>query len=335
MFHLEEIKKVLQAEQKFRLRQALKAIYQQGIESWDELSVFSKDLREKLKKDISLEIKAKSYETSDKKTIKVVFDFGKNIEAVLMCHQGRNTVCVSTQIGCSMACDFCYSGKFGLERNLSEDEIILQVLYFNRLLKKENSRVSNVVFMGMGEPFANYNNVLGAIKILNDKELFNIGARHISVSTSGLVPGIKKLAKEKLQINLSVSLHASSDEVRDKIMPINKTYNIDTLLEATRNYIKQTRRRVMIEYVMLAGINDSPKDANELTKLLKEKLGDLFFVNIIKYNSTGEYESSPKNKIEVFKRILIDEGIDVVERYRFGKDIKAACGQLAKEENKK
>lgn len=324
------LKSAMSGEPKFRLPQAIKVVYEQGISSWDEATVFSKDLRSRLERDCPLDIEAVHAISRDRKTIKANFNFGEDvIEAVLMRHQGRNTVCVSTQVGCALNCSFCLTGAMGFKRNLSVDEMINQVLYFSRLLKVEHERVTNIVFMGMGEPFNNYEAVLKAIAKINDISFFNIGARHISISTSGVVPGIKKLIKEKLQVNLSVSLHAPSDEVRDTIMPINKTYPIDALLKAVREYIARTRRRVMIEYLMLKGVNDSPAQANSLIKLLQKYLGELYFINIIQYNPTGKFEASSKRTIKVFKRILEKSGIAVVERYRFGQDIKGACGQLS------
>jgi 23S rRNA (adenine2503-C2)-methyltransferase len=326
----DSLKAAFSDEPKFRLSQAIKVVYEQGIASWDEATIFSKDLRARLKKDCPLSIDAEHTSSKDGKTIKANFNFNKDVvEAVLMRHQGRNTVCVSTQVGCALNCGFCLTGAMGFTRNLNVDEMINQILYFSRLLKIENERVTNIVFMGMGEPFNNYDTVLKAITKINDISFFNIGARHISISTSGVVPGIKRLIKEKLQVNLSVSLHASSDEVRDTIMPINKTYPIKDLLKAVREYIGRTRRRVMIEYVMLKGINDSPSQANSLIKLLQTHLGELYFVNIIQYNPTGKFEASDRRTMNVFKRILEKSGIAVVERYRFGQDIQGACGQLS------
>ena len=324
------LKGAFSAEPKFRLPQAIKAVYEQSVSSWDEATVFSKDMRDRLKKECPLDIKASQVVSKDRKTIKVDFTFGEDVvEAVLMRYQGRNTVCVSTQVGCALNCSFCLTGAMGFTRNLTMDEMINQVLYFSRFLKTEGERVTNIVFMGMGEPFNNYDAVIKAITKINDISFFNIGARHISISTSGVVPGIKRLMKEKLQVNLSVSLHASSDEVRDTIMPINKTYPIDTLMKAVREYITRTNRRVMIEYVLIKGVNDSPSQANSLIKLLEKYLGELYFVNIIQFNPTTGLEASDRRTMNVFKRILEKSGISVVERYRFGQDIKAACGQLS------
>jgi len=214
----------------------------------------------------------------------------------------------------------------GFKRNLTVSEIIEQVLYFQRLLKKHNDSVKNIVFMGMGEPMLNYENVISAIKILNDKDAFNIGARKISISTCGIVNGINKLGDENIQSNLAISLHAPNDKIRSKIMPINNKDNIESILKAVKNYIKTTNRKVMFEYALIDGINDSEKNALELAKLMKNKL---FMVNLIKYNKTGVYKSPKTEVIKKFKDILIKNGVNVTERYRFGEEINAACGQLA------
>jgi 23S rRNA (adenine2503-C2)-methyltransferase len=197
------------------------------------------------------------------------------------------------------------------------------------MLRTEGERVSSVVFMGMGEPLLNYDELMRAITRLNDPGLLGIGARHISVSTSGVVPGIEKLAKEKIQINLSISLHAPNNELRDELMPINQRYPLEVLLKAVAAYIRKTKRRVMIEYVLLAGINDRPRDADTLAKLLEMQLGELYFVNLIRYNDTGKFKASAKHDVNVFKRILAKSGVSVVERYSYGQDISGACGQLA------
>ena len=314
----------------FRQRQIFKALLNEFVSSWEEVTTLSKDLRSELEAKCSADIKAKNIVNIGKSTVKATFDFDTDIvEAVLMKHRKRNTVCVSSQVGCSLGCAFCATGAMGFKRNLKWWEIVNQVLYFARELKKEESRVTNVVFMGMGEPMLNYDEVMKAVRKLNDEEGMNIGARRISISTAGIVPGIKKLCKENIQINLAVSLHAVNNEIRDKIMPVNDKYELKELLEAVNFYIKETGRKVMIEYLMLDKINDTEKDAYDLAGLLKAQLGNLFVVNLIKYNQTGRFKASGQKNIELFKKILEKEQIEVVERYRFGQDIKAACGQLA------
>ncbi|MFA6992494.1 MAG: 23S rRNA (adenine(2503)-C(2))-methyltransferase RlmN [Candidatus Gracilibacteria bacterium] len=330
--NLEKLKNLLKDEPAFRFKQIYKAVYGGFAESWDEITSVPKDLRAKFEKEIPLKIEHKMFKSSDGTTWKalIIFDDGSKIEAVLMRHkEGRNTVCVSTQVGCPMGCDFCATGKLGLKRNLTADEMTDQVLVFSRILKKENGRVSNVVFMGMGEPMLNFDNVMSAIKILNDKDGFNIGARKISISTCGLIEGIKKLAESPLQVNLAISLHAPNNALRSRIMPVNKTFNIDKLFETLRDYTKKTRNKVMIEYVLLKGVNDSAKDAKELADLLKKELGKLFMVNMISYNATGTYVSPDPRGIKVFRGVLEQEGIEVTQRYRLGHDIDGACGQLA------
>jgi 23S rRNA (adenine2503-C2)-methyltransferase len=334
---IEAIKKILEKEPAFRLKQIKKAIFQDLIENWSQASTLPQSLRDKLPAIISLK-EEKKLSSKDNRTIKVLFKLedGLNIESVLMRHEEkRNTVCVSSQAGCAMNCKFCATGQQGFKRNLSSEEIIDQVLFFARLLKKEKEKITNVVFMGMGEPMLNYDNVLESIKILNDKDGFNIGSRKMSISTSGITEGIKKLADENLQVNLAVSLHASNNELRSKLMPINNKYPIEKILSAVDNYIEKTNRRVMFEYLMIDGINDSEVQAKELAKVLKENLKkQIYFVNLISFNPIGhsDFKPSPNNKIKSFKQALEDAEISATLRYRFGQEIDAACGQLATNE---
>ena len=326
------LKKVLAKEPPFRLKQAKKAIFSDLIEDWSEVTTLPLSLREKLKEKYPLKIQAKTFASGDKKTVKAVISLKDDlkIETVLMSHKGkRNTVCVSSQIGCPLDCTFCATGKSGFKRNLKVFEIVEQVLFFARYLKKDKQKITNIVFMGMGEPFLNYDNALGAIKVLNDKEGFNLGARRFSISTVGITQGIKKLAEEKLEVNLAISLHAPNDTLRSKIMPINKRYPLSKILKAVDEYIKKTRRRVMFEYIMIRGLNDSDEYAKELAELMKKR--KLSFVNLIPYSPTGVFKPSPGIRIKKFRDILGKAGIAVTQRYRFGQDIKGACGQLAAE----
>ena len=323
-----QFQRLFNKEPRYRLGQAKKAFFQDLIKNWQEAAVLPLSLREELNKKCPIETSAKTFISKDKNTIKALLTLKDDlkIETVLMRHKDkRNTVCVSSQVGCPLDCSFCATGKIGFKRNLEVWEIVEQVLFFARYLKKIKEKVTNIVFMGMGEPFLNYQNVIGAIKILNDKEGFNLGARHFSISTVGIVEGIEELAKEKLQINLAVSLHAPNNELRSKLMPINKTYPIQKILNAVDDYIAKTRRRVMFEYIMLRDLNDSVKDAKALVRLMKRPL---YFVNLISYNFTGIFKSSPSSRIKKFKEILEKEGVMVTQRYRFGEDIEAACGQL-------
>ena len=347
---MNKIKEILKTESAYRLKQVKKAVFQNLIENWEEITSLPKFLHEKLAKECSIsELKTEKILTSNnEQTIKVLFKLkdGLKIESVLMKHEdSRRTVCVSSQVGCSVGCKFCATGRQGFKRNLSADEIVEQVLFFARLLKKSKEKVSNVVFMGMGEPFLNYDNVLEAIKILNDKDGFNLGARHISISTAGIIKGIEKLAaaskeaslalsgrEEKLQVNLAISLHAPNNELRSEIMPVNKIYPLGKVLNAVADYLDKTKRKVMFEYLMMDGINDSEKEAQELAKLMKKPL---YLVNLISYNpiSHSEFKPSPGWKIKKFKEILEKAGVAVTQRYRFGREIKAACGQLAGKNN--
>ncbi|MCK9445559.1 23S rRNA (adenine(2503)-C(2))-methyltransferase RlmN [bacterium] len=235
----------------------------------------------------------------------------------------RSTVCVSSQVGCPLACSFCATGTMGLKRNLTAEEIVMQVLLFARVCK-----VTNIVFMGMGEPFLNYDNVMSAIRMLNSAEYFNIGSRKISVSTSGIIEGIEKFANEDLQVNLSISLHAPNNKLRSQLMPINKKYSLEKVIEAVDNYIIKTNRKVMFEYLMIVGENDSLECARELALLMKKPL---YMVNLIVYNPTGKFKASDSKTIKKFKDYLEGEGIFTTQRYEFGRGIKAACGQLVVE----
>ncbi len=328
---LEKLEKVLSEEPSFRFKQAKKAIFQDLIEDWSEALVLPLALRHKLSDDCPLKIEGEILISADSKTVKalIILGDGLKVETVLMRYSDRNTICVSSMVGCPLACEFCATGKMGFKRNLTADEIIEQVLFFNRYLKKENQRISSAVFMGMGEPFLNYDNVMAAIKILNEKNGFNIGSRHISISTAGIVEGINKLAEETLQLNLAISLHASNDNLRSKIMPINKKYPLAQILGAVENYLEKTNRKVMFEYLMIGGVNDSVERAQELAALLSPLRRSLFMVNLIAYNPTGVFQPSGKKEIQEFKQLLEKQGIEVTERYRFGQSIQAACGQLA------
>jgi len=338
--NLENLEKALKAEPSFRLKQAKKAIFSDLIKNWDEVSNLPKPLREELKKFCPLGINAEIKTDTDSSKALITLEDGNKIETVLMKSSGpadtrapasatRNAVCVSCQVGCPLKCSFCATGRLGLTRSLTASEIVEQVLLWARELKSTNEKVDNVTFMGMGEPFLNYDEVLSAIRILNDKDGFNLGARHISISTSGIIEGINRLADEPLQLNLALSLHAPNTILRGQLMPINKTYELGQVLAAVKNYIKKTNRKVMIEYVMIAGVNDSPAQAKELAKVLKNALRHLFMVNLIEYNPTDIFKASSRDTISKFRKILEDEGVNVTQRFKFGRKIFGACGQLA------
>jgi len=316
----------------YRADQAREAVLKSLAESWDEAVGLPKELRQSLKKELPLKINAKICSSQGAESLKalITFEDGLQAESVLMRHDNRNTVCVSSQVGCPMACSFCATGKMGFNRNLTTAEIIEQVVLFGRALKRENQRVDNVVFMGMGEPFLNYENVMAAIKILNDPKGLNIGGRHISISTCGIVEGIEKLIDEPLRVNLAISLHAPDDRLRSRLMPANVKYPINDIMKAVLRYVKNTNRRVMFEYIMIDGVNDSDECARELAELIRSRLSlKLAFVNLIRYNPTGIYAAAAPERVKAFKTILMRAGVETTERYRFGREIKAACGQLA------
>jgi len=343
---LSNLEKVLGNEPKYRLKQAREAVFKNFISDWSEATFFSKDLRDKLNKECPLKIEADLLisKKEDSVKAKITLKDGIQIETVLMRHKdGRNTVCVSCQVGCPLGCLFCATGKMGFKRNLTSEEIIEQVLFFARYLGAPMyrcigaNRVTNVTYMGMGEPFLNYENVLKSIRILNGPkghpEYFNIGARSISVSTAGIIEGIKKFSEEGLQLNLAISLHAPNDELRKELMPIDKKYPLEAVLKAVDDYIKKTKRKVMFEYVLIKGVNDSDEQAKELAKLMGNpsaslRARKLYFLNLILYNKTGNFEPSPTKRVEGFKAILSKAKINFSQRYRFGDDIQAACGQF-------
>lgn len=334
MFPLDRLNDILIKEPKYRLKQANKALFQDLIEDWQEAKVLPQALRDELRERLSLKIEAKVFPAKDTAKALFTLEDGLKVESVLMKHKdARNTVCVSSQVGCALCCEFCATGQMGFKRSLEYSEIVDQVLFFARLLKKEKEKVTNVVFMGMGEPFLNYDNVLRAVRILNDKDGFNLGARHFSISTVGIVEGIGKLADENLQINLAISLHAADDELRAKIMPVNKKYPIEKVLSAVQDYIKKTSRKVMFEYIMIQDVNDSDNNARQLSYLLKGLNSKDFFVNLISYNPTGIFKPSLPERVKKFRGILEEAGISVTHRYRFGQEIGAACGQLAGKNN--
>ena len=314
-------------EKPFRAEQIFKWLYQEKVESFDEMLNLSLELREKLKQNYTIcnfEIIRKQ-ESSDG-TIKYLFDVldGNAIETVLMSYHHGYSVCVSTQIGCKMGCKFCASTGIKFIRSLTSGEIVEQII---KIEQDTGVRVSNVVFMGIGEPLDNYENVVNAIRILNNPKGINIGARHISVSTSGLVPMIYKLAEENIQCTLSISLHATTDEKRSSMMPVNKLYNIEQLLQACKDYIKITNRRVSFEYALAKDNNDNLEDAARLVKLLK---GMNCHVNLIPINKieNGKFDKSTNENIMKFRDYLNDHGIVATIRRELGSDIDAACGQL-------
>lgn len=317
----------------FRAKQILHAVCKEGKLHYEEITVLPKSLRDELQKTVPiLSLKPIREQISkDGKTEKVLFELkdSQKIEAVLMrFSDGRLSVCISSQAGCQLGCKFCATGTMKFGRNLTYEEISDQILYFAQKLVKEDKKISNIVYMGMGEPLMNYENVINSTKVINDPLGLNIGARKLTISTSGICEGIEKLALEPLQVNLALSLHAPTQEIREKIMPIARKYNLARLMEAINFYIEKTNRRVSYEYVMLRGINDSEKEAYELANLVKDQL---CHVNLIPYNATGinGISGSERENIIKFRNILISAGVNTTIRVTIGQDIDAACGQLA------
>ena len=320
-------------EKKFKARQVFDWVYKKRVFDYDQMTNLSKDLRDKLKDCLSLDLLVLKRKQESDLTNKYLFELeDKNyIEAVLMKHDYGISVCVSSQVGCNMGCAFCESGRLKKVRDLKASEIVRQILMIEEDI---HERISSVVVMGIGEPFDNYDNVLNFIKIINEPLGLAIGSRHITISTSGLVPKIRQFSKENLQVNLAISLHAPNDEIRNKIMKVNKAYSIKVLIEAIKDYIDETNRRVTIEYVMLNSVNDSVDNANELSDLLR---GLNVYVNLIPYNETShiEFKKSPKEQIMKFYDTLKKRGINVTVRREFGGAIDAACGQLRANEVEK
>ncbi len=262
-----------------------------------------------------------------RKTLFATMD-GHPVEAVLMRYAGRATVCVSAQVGCAVGCAFCASGRLGLRRDLSAEEMVDQVLHFARLLRDAgDGRVTNVVFMGMGEPFYNYDQTLRACRLLNDEAGFGLAARSISVSTVGVVPGIDRFAREPLQANLAVSLHAATDELRDRLVPLNQTWPLDALFAACERYVARTRRKLLFEYVVLRGVNDTPAQVTALAQRLRRPL---YHLNLIAYNEAGGgFKRPAEGEIGALRARLEAAGVSCTVRRSPGGEIEAACGQLA------
>lgn len=337
---LEDLRALVKSwgEPEYRAGQIWKGLYQNLWAGPEEFSNLSKSLRQKLGEQLRFSslTPAQVLKSSDGETIKTLFrlEDGKAIEAVLMDYDVRHTLCISSQAGCGMGCVFCATGQMGFRRHLSSGEIVEQVLYYARMLKTMNEVVTNVVLMGMGEPFHNYANTLAAIDRLNHPEGFNLGARRFTISTVGLVPMIRKFAAEKRQVNLAISLHASTDEERSALLPVNKKYPIAELIDAVRDYIDKTGRRVTFEFALIQGVNDSPEHARRLAGLVK---GLLCHVNVIPLNPTQKYagKGTTRQSADAFCAELQRVGIPCTVRMRRGIDIQAGCGQLATEAEEK
>ena len=332
-YNLDELKQEMISigEKGYRAEQIFKWIYVENVTDFNEMTNLSLELREKLKENYTLDIYKiiRKQESSDG-TKKYLFDIldGNAIETVLMQYKHGYSICVSSQVGCKMGCKFCASTGIAFIRNLTAGEIAEQILAVQR---DTGIKISNVVFMGIGEPFDNFDNVIKVIKIINNPKGLNIGARHISISTSGLVPKIYEIADMDLQCTLSISLHATTNEKRSKMMPINNKYNIEELMKACKYYIEKTNKRISFEYALAKDNNDNLDDARALVKLLK---GMLCHVNLIPINKieNGEFDTSTNENVMKFRDYLNDCGIVATIRRELGDDIEAACGQLRRKE---
>lgn len=319
-------------EPPYRASQVWQGVYRHFWETPGQFSTLPKPLRQNL--ETHLRWNALTPDSilisSDRQTIKTLFKLGdgKLIEAVLMKYDRRRTLCISSQAGCAMGCAFCATGQMGFKRHCSTGEIVAQVLYYARQLHANGERVTNIVVMGMGEPFHNYENTLGAIDILNDLDGYNFGARRFTISTVGLVPGIRRFADELRQVNLAVSLHAADDDMRLSMMPVTKRYPVKDVIQACRYYVEKTGRRITFEWALIHQLNDTPEVARRLAALLK---GLNCHVNAIPLNPTTGFKgvATDRHRAQVFKTELEKAGIPCTIRMRRGIDIAAGCGQLA------
>ncbi len=332
---LQQLETLLAAwgEPRYRAVQIWEWLYRHLVDEVGQMTSLSKSLRGHLAEETHLAAPSTlaSQEALDGETRKDLLQLadGEQVEVVLMRYFERRSVCVSTQVGCAVGCQFCATGQMGLQRNLSSGEIVAQVLHFARALKAQDQRISHVVLMGMGEPFLNYENTLSAIRCLIHPQGFNLGQRHITLSTVGIAPGIRRFADEKLQVNLAVSLHAATDDVRSDLMPINRRYGLNDLFSAIDEYLEKTRRRVTFEWTLINGINDTLEQAEALANRLGGKLAH---VNLISLNPTDGYSGIPSSpeRIEAFVQALDRRHVSYTLRLRRGMDIQAGCGQLRK-----
>ena len=311
---------------KYRASQIFEFLYDKRVSSFDDMKNIGQDLINHLKDNFSIErlsLEKEEIDTDVNKYLFKLFD-SRYIECVLMRHNYGLSLCISSQVGCNMGCTFCESGRLKKVRNLSPSEMVMQIMMVEDLIK---TKITHIVVMGIGEPFDNYDNIVKFIEIANHHKALNIGARHITISTCGIIPKIKEFSKLKYQVNLAISLHAPNDELRTKLMPINKVYPLKDLIKTLKEYINKTGRRITFEYIMLDNINDKEENAYELCKLIK---GMNAYINLIPYNESSNilYKRSKKDKIMKFYDIIKKEGINVTIRREFGSNISAACGQL-------
>lgn len=332
----EDLSEVIQGwnEPAYRTQQIWQGLFQKFWNNPKEFTTLSLPLRKKIDQNFFFDAlnPEKDLQSNDGSTRKILYRLKDNaaIETVLMGYTDRNTVCISSQVGCGMGCNFCATGNMGFIRNLSRGEIIEQVIKTAADLGQSGKKLTNVVFMGMGEPFNNYQPVMEAVRILNDSRGFGMGTRRFTISTVGLIPEIKRFTEENTQINLAISLHAADDELRSSIVPINRKYPIRELMEVCRQYLQKTNRRITFEWALIDGINDTAEQARKLSNLVG---GMLTHVNIIRLNPVAHYGGKPaeEEKALIFQKILTDAGIACTIRLRRGIDIQAGCGQLASE----
>ena len=313
-------------DKKFRATQVFEAIYKQKVKDFNDINNISGKAKELLVKDFNMDKIKIIKKQEDKDVKKYLFELsdGNKIESVLMYHDYGTSICVSSQVGCNMGCKFCESGRLKKVRNLYTYEMVEQILLVEEDIK---DKITHVVIMGIGEPFDNYDNVMNFIKILNDNKGIDLGTRHITISTCGVIPGIKKFMMEEGQVNLAISLHAADDELRSKLMPINRAYPLKDLMKSLKEYQDKTNRRLTFEYILLRDVNDKEKDALALVNLLK---GLNCYVNLIPYNETEniEFKRTEPFQIMKFYDILKKNGLSVTIRREFGSKVDAACGQL-------
>jgi len=319
----------------YRADQVWTAIYKSFISAPEEISTLPKSFREELRNAFSFNAftPIKKLKSADGMTVKTLFLLhdGNPIEAVLMYYENRRTLCISSQSGCGIGCTFCATGQMGFHRNLTSGEIIAQVLHYARILAEDEDRVTNIVIMGMGEPFQNYASVLTALDRLNSPDAFGLGARRFTISTVGLIPEILRFADERRQYNLAISLHTVDDELRSKLIPVNENYPVNRLISACRQYVQKTKRRITFEYALIQGVNDSSEDAEALARKVR---GMICHVNLIPLNPTMAFIGQPTsaNQAAVFCNILNESNISCTIRLRRGIEIAAGCGQLAAED---
>ena len=321
-------------EKPYRAIQLFQWLYFHKVESWDEMTNISNQFRQKISKQFSLkQIPIIDQKKAPDGTIKILqeLDDGNRIESVLLKHENHHTVCISTQVGCAMGCKFCLTAGMGLKRNLTPGEIVQQVLNLNRLLSERES-IRNIVYMGMGEPFNNYENTITSLTIFLNTHGFNFSTRRITVSTSGIIPGIKRFGKEEVKTNLAISLNGVTQEARQKLMPVSKRYSLKELIQTCKEFPKEARNRITFEYILMKGVTDSLVSARKLVGLLH---GIKSKVNLIPYNENPalEFKAADQKDVKQFQQYLLDHGIIATLRSSKGQGISAACGQLAVKKN--